>query len=112
MRTPLCAALLLVACGSAPRQVDTSSQARFAQTIVPLTAGLTTYPVTAKDDPSLVVETGDGPNDLYEINLKSPWKYCQDEPDDCDEGVKRFLAEAFTRLEKAKARGATDEDAP
>ncbi len=102
MRPILVCALLLVACGATPRKVDTASKARFTATALPFAKELTPYPAKATGDLSIELETGSGPNDVYELNLTSAWAWCQKEPDDCDEGVRRFMVQAINRLEKAK----------
>ena len=108
----LACSLSLLACGATPRTIDTASKARFTETALPMARELTPYPAKISGDLSISLEAGSGPEDVYEINLASPWDYCHKEPGDCDAGVKRFMVLAINRLEKSKdakeaAAGAT-----
>ncbi len=107
---PALALLTLTACGGAQR-LDRSAPAAYTATTAQMArelAGPDTI-IVRSDLELQLTRARDG--ERFTIALQSPWAWCQTEPDDCDDGTKRYLQQALDRAAIAEG-GHVDPDAP
>lgn len=111
IRTALAITLLtLPACGGAQR-LDRSAPAAYTATTAQMARELSgPDTIIVRSDLELqLTRARDG--EKFAISLQSPWSWCRTEPDDCDDGTKRFLQQALDRAAIAEG-GHVDPDAP
>ncbi len=95
-------AVLFAGCAAAPQLLDPADPAEFTAVAAEMTRAFG-EPVTVEvGEPLVLLVRREA--DTHELSLKSAWRFCHQEPGDCDAATRRYLRQALDRLATIEPR--------